>query len=96
MKKGQMKNDAQPHEAVRMHGIYSSFESMLSLERYRVQFSPSFVNFPRDVVVLWLLLGTWTLTDETLGNMYYSFDVLSCCVVGGLFFSVVGFFVSTH
>ena len=43
-----MKDDAQPHEAVRIHGIYSSFESMLSLERSKVQFSPSLVNFPKS------------------------------------------------
>ena len=48
MKKGEMKDDAPPHEALRMHGIYSSFESMLSLERSRVQFSPSLVNFPKS------------------------------------------------
>ena len=28
--------------------------------------------------------------------MYYSFDALNCCVVCALFFSVVGFFVTTH
>ena len=35
------------------------------------------------------------MTDETLGNIYYSFDALNCCVVGALFFLVVHFFVTT-
>ena len=42
------------------------------------------------------MFSTRTLIDETLGNMYYSFDVLNCSVVCALFFSVVGFFVTTH
>lgn len=42
------------------------------------------------------MLSTRALTDETLRNMYYSFDELNCCVVCELFFSVVGFFVTTH
>ena len=41
------------------------------------------------MVVLWLLLGTKTLTDETLGNMFYSVVALSYFVVGALFFSVL-------
>ena len=42
------------------------------------------------------MLGTRTVTGETLGNVYYSFDELNYCVVGALFFSVVGYFVTAH
>ena len=36
-------------------------------------------------------VGTRTLTVRTLGNIHYIYDVLLCCVVDSLFFSVVGF-----
>ena len=41
------------------------------------------------------MLGGRTLIDETLGNMYYSFDALNC-VVDAPLFSVVGFLVTAH
>ena len=41
------KKKAQTQAAVKMHKSYSMFESEVSLERCRVQFSPSLENFPK-------------------------------------------------
>ena len=78
MKRGQTKENAQAQEAVRTHRNYNHFESEVSVEKSRVQLSPSLENSQRDVFVLWLMLRTRTPSDETLGNMRYSFDALNC------------------
>ena len=45
--KKKLKKKALAQAAVRVHRNYSSFESEVSLERSRVQFSPSLGNFPK-------------------------------------------------
>ena len=41
------KKNVQVQAAVKMHKSYSRFESEVSIERCRVQFSPSLENFPK-------------------------------------------------
>ena len=85
------KKKAQTQAAVKTHRHYSSFESEVSLERSSVQFSPSLENFPKRCNCPLTHVEHQELTDETLGNMYYSFDALNSCVVCALFFSVQAF-----
>ena len=97
MRRGQLKKkNALVQAAVRMHRNDSSFESEVSLERSRGNSLHLWIISQRGVVVLWLILRTGTLTDETLGDMSYSFDALNRCVDAAWLFSVVGFVVTTH
>ena len=74
------KKKALAQAAVRMHRNDSNFESEVSLERSRGSSVHLWRTSQRGVVVLWLIFRTGTLTDETLGDMSYSFDALNRCV----------------
>ena len=83
MRRGQMKKKkkkALAQAAVKMHRNDSSFGSEVSLERSRGSSLHLWRTSQRGVVVLWLILRTRTLRDETLEDMSYSFDALSHCV----------------
>ena len=94
--KKKKKKKALAQASVKMHRSDSSFESEVSLERSRGSSLHLWRTSQRGVVVLWLILRTGTLTDETLGHMSYSFDALNHCVDAARLFSVVGFIVTTH
>ena len=97
MRRGQLKKkNALVQAAVRMHRNDNSFEPEVSLERYRGSSLHLWRTSQRGVVVLWLVLRTGTLTDETLGDMSYSFDALNRCVDAARLFSVVGFIATIH
>ena len=96
VKRRKKKKKALAQTALRMHRNDSSFESKVSLERSRGSSLHLWRISQRGVVVLWLILRTGTLTDETLGHMSYSSDALNHCVDAARLFSVVGFIVTTH
>ena len=95
-KEERKKKKALAQTALRMHRNDSSFESKVSLERFRGSSLHLWRSSQRGVVVLWLILRTGTLIDETLGDMSYSSDALNHCVDAARLFSVVGFIVTTH